>query len=117
MTISYDEALSRYEPVIGLETHVELGTVSKMFCGCSTEFGAPPNTQTCAVCLGLPGALPAVNEVGIEATIKIGLALNCSIASWCRFARKNYFYPDMPKNYQISQYDEPLCTDGDLDGA
>jgi len=115
MTITYDDVLTRYEPVWGLETHVELGTVSKMFCGCSTEFGAPPNTHTCPVCLGLPGALPVVNEVAIESTIKIGLALNCSIASWCRFARKNYFYPDMPKNYQISQYDEPLCSDGYVD--
>jgi aspartyl-tRNA(Asn)/glutamyl-tRNA(Gln) amidotransferase subunit B len=113
--LSYDEVLSRYEPVWGLETHVELGTVSKMFCGCSTEFGAEPNTHTCPVCLGLPGALPVVNEVAIESTIKIGLALNCSIAAWGRFARKNYFYPDMPKNYQISQYDEPLCVDGYVD--
>jgi len=112
---SYDDAVARYEPVIGLETHVELGTASKMFCGCSTEFGAEPNTHTCPVCLGLPGALPVANEKAIESTIKIGLALNCSIASWCRFARKNYFYPDMPKNFQISQYDEPLCVDGYLD--
>jgi aspartyl-tRNA(Asn)/glutamyl-tRNA(Gln) amidotransferase subunit B len=112
---SYDEALARYEPVIGLETHVELGTVSKMFCGCSTEFGAEPNTHTCPVCLGLPGALPVANEVAIESTIRIGLALNCSIATWCRFARKNYFYPDMPKNFQTSQFDEPLCVDGYLD--
>jgi aspartyl-tRNA(Asn)/glutamyl-tRNA(Gln) amidotransferase subunit B len=115
MTLSYDDVVSRYEPVIGLETHVELGTVSKMFCGCSTEFGAPPNTHTCAVCLGLPGSLPVANEKAIESTIRIGLALNCSIASWCRFARKNYFYPDMPKNFQTSQYDEPLCVDGYLD--
>jgi aspartyl-tRNA(Asn)/glutamyl-tRNA(Gln) amidotransferase subunit B len=112
---AYDEALTRYEPVIGLETHVELGTVSKMFCGCSTEFGADPNTHTCPVCLGLPGALPVANESAIESTIRIGLALNCSIATWCRFARKNYFYPDMPKNFQTSQYDEPLCTEGYLD--
>jgi len=112
---TYDAAVDRYEPVIGLETHVELGTASKMFCGCSTEFGAEPNTQTCPVCLGLPGALPVANAAAIESTIKIGLALNCSIASWCRFARKNYFYPDMPKNFQISQYDEPLCVDGYLD--
>jgi aspartyl-tRNA(Asn)/glutamyl-tRNA(Gln) amidotransferase subunit B len=115
MTVTYESALGRYEPVFGLETHVELGTVTKMFCGCITTFGAEPNTHTCPVCLGLPGSLPVVNERAIEFAIKIGLALNCSIASWCRFARKNYFYPDMPKNFQISQYDEPLCTDGHLD--
>jgi aspartyl-tRNA(Asn)/glutamyl-tRNA(Gln) amidotransferase subunit B len=115
MTVTYESALGRYEPVFGLETHVELGTVTKMFCGCITTFGAEPNTHTCPVCLGLPGSLPVVNERAIEYAIKIGLALNCSIASWCRFARKNYFYPDMPKNFQISQYDEPLCTDGYLD--
>jgi aspartyl-tRNA(Asn)/glutamyl-tRNA(Gln) amidotransferase subunit B len=106
-----------YEPVIGLETHVELGTRTKMFCGCPTGFGAEPNTQVCPVCLGLPGSLPVANKAAIEATIRIGLALNCTIASWCRFARKNYFYPDMPKNFQISQYDEPLCVDGYLDVA
>jgi aspartyl-tRNA(Asn)/glutamyl-tRNA(Gln) amidotransferase subunit B len=115
MTAAYADLLTRYEPVIGLETHVELGTASKMFCGCSTEFGAEPNTHTCPVCLGLPGALPVANEKAIESTIRIGLALNCSIASWCRFARKNYFYPDMPKNFQTSQYDEPLCVEGYLD--
>src|SRR5690349_2223018 len=114
-TRSYEDVVSRYEPVIGLETHVELGTVTKMFCGCATEFGAEPNTQVCAVCLGLPGALPVVNAKAIESTIRIGLALHCDIASWCRFARKNYFYPDMPKNFQTSQYDEPLCVDGYLD--
>ncbi len=113
--MNYDDVVNRYEPVIGLETHVELGTASKMFCGCSTEFGAPPNTHTCPVCLGLPGALPVANEKAIESTIRIGLALNCTIAEWCRFARKNYFYPDMPKNFQTSQYDEPLCIDGYLD--
>ncbi|GAB3871693.1 Asp-tRNA(Asn)/Glu-tRNA(Gln) amidotransferase subunit GatB [Dactylosporangium cerinum] len=113
--LSYDEAVARFEPVIGLETHVELGTNTKMFCGCPTEFGAEPNTQVCPVCLGLPGALPVANRAAIEATIRIGLALNCSIAPWGRFARKNYFYPDMPKNFQISQYDEPLCVDGYLD--
>ena len=101
--------------MIGLETHVELGTRTKMFCGCTTTFGAEPNSQTCPVCLGLPGSLPVVNRMAIEYTIRIGLALNCTIAEWCRFARKNYFYPDMPKNFQISQYDEPLCTDGYLD--
>jgi aspartyl-tRNA(Asn)/glutamyl-tRNA(Gln) amidotransferase subunit B len=113
--VPYDEAVSRYEPVIGLETHVELGTTTKMFCGCSTRFGAPPNSEVCPVCLGLPGSLPVANRAAIEYTIRIGLALHCSIASWCRFARKNYFYPDMPKDFQISQYDEPLCTDGWLD--
>jgi aspartyl-tRNA(Asn)/glutamyl-tRNA(Gln) amidotransferase subunit B len=111
----FDEAVSRYDPVIGLETHVELGTRSKMFCGCPTAFGAPPNAAVCPVCLGLPGSLPVANRAAIEYTIRIGLALNCTIASWCRFARKNYFYPDMPKDFQISQYDEPLCTDGYLD--
>jgi aspartyl-tRNA(Asn)/glutamyl-tRNA(Gln) amidotransferase subunit B len=113
--VSFDEAVSRYDPVIGLETHVELGTVTKMFCGCPTQFGAEPNSQVCPVCLGLPGSLPVANRAAIEFTIRIGLALNCSIAEHCRFARKNYFYPDMPKDYQISQYDEPLCADGWLD--
>ncbi len=112
---TYDDVVARYEPVIGLETHVELGTASKMFCGCSTTFGAEPNTHTCPVCLGLPGALPVANEMAIESTIRIGLALHCGIATWCRFARKNYFYPDMPKNFQTSQYDEPLCVEGYLD--
>ena len=117
MSVTYEAALQKYEPLFGLETHVELGTVTKMFCGCITTFGAEPNTHTCPVCLGLPGSLPVVNARAIEYAIKIGLALNCSIASWCRFARKNYFYPDMPKNFQISQYDEPLCTEGYLDVA
>jgi aspartyl-tRNA(Asn)/glutamyl-tRNA(Gln) amidotransferase subunit B len=115
VSVTYEEALTRYEPVFGLETHVELGTRTKMFCGCLTTFGGEPNSQVCPVCLGLPGSLPVMNRIAIEYTIKIGLALNCSIASWCRFARKNYFYPDMPKNFQISQYDEPLCLDGYLD--
>jgi aspartyl-tRNA(Asn)/glutamyl-tRNA(Gln) amidotransferase subunit B len=113
--VPYDEALSRYEPVIGLETHVELGTTTKMFCGCPTTFGLEPNSAVCPVCLGLPGSLPVTNRAAIEYTIRIGLALNCTVATWCRFARKNYFYPDMPKDFQISQYDEPLCTDGWLD--
>jgi len=115
MTLSYDDVVAKYEPVLGLEVHVELNTNSKMFCGCSTIFGAEPNTQTCPVCLALPGALPVVNEKAIESTIKIGLALNCSIAPFSRFARKNYFYPDMPKNFQISQYDEPICVNGYVD--
>jgi aspartyl-tRNA(Asn)/glutamyl-tRNA(Gln) amidotransferase subunit B len=110
--LSYEEALAAYDPVLGLEVHVELNTTSKMFCGCSTAFGAEPNTQVCAVCLGLPGSLPVVNAKAVESAIRIGLALNCTIAEWCRFARKNYFYPDMPKNYQISQYDEPIAYDG-----
>jgi aspartyl-tRNA(Asn)/glutamyl-tRNA(Gln) amidotransferase subunit B len=113
--VPFAEALDRYEPVIGLETHVELGTRTKMFCGCTTVFGGEPNSQVCPVCLGLPGSLPVVNRMAIEYAIRIGLALDCSIASWCRFARKNYFYPDMPKDFQISQYDEPLCTNGWLD--
>lgn len=113
--VSFDDVTARYEPVIGLETHVELGTKTKMWCGCATGFGAEPNTQVCPICLGLPGSLPVVNGAAVEASIRIGLALNCSIATWCRFSRKNYFYPDMPKNYQISQYDEPICFDGYLD--
>ena len=115
MTLNYDSALAIYEPTLGLEVHVELNTKSKMFCGCATEFGAQPNTQTCPVCLGLPGSLPVVNKRAIESSILIGLALNCSIAPFSRFARKNYFYPDMPKNFQTSQYDEPICVNGYLD--
>ena len=115
MSLNFDSALAIYEPTLGLEVHVELNTNSKMFCGCATEFGAQPNTQTCPVCLGLPGSLPVVNKRAIESTILIGLALNCSIAPFSRFARKNYFYPDMPKNFQTSQYDEPICVNGYLD--
>ncbi len=113
--IDFDEVIANFDPVLGLEVHVELGTASKMFCGCATEFGADPNTQVCPTCLGLPGSLPVVNGTAVESAIRIGLALNCSIASWCRFARKNYFYPDMPKNFQTSQYDEPICYEGYLD--
>ncbi|MEU5213031.1 Asp-tRNA(Asn)/Glu-tRNA(Gln) amidotransferase subunit GatB [Streptomyces sp. NPDC020742] len=113
--VSYEDALAAYDPVMGLEVHVELGTKTKMFCGCSTTLGAEPNSQTCPTCLGMPGSLPVVNATGVESAVKIGLALNCSIAEWCRFARKNYFYPDMPKNFQTSQYDEPIAFDGYLD--
>jgi aspartyl-tRNA(Asn)/glutamyl-tRNA(Gln) amidotransferase subunit B len=113
--LDFDEALERYDPVMGLEVHVELGTATKMFCSCPTVFGAEPNTQICPTCLGLPGSLPAVNGTAVEWAIRIGLALNCEIAPWCRFARKNYFYPDMPKNFQTSQYDEPISFNGHLD--
>ncbi|MGZ4504151.1 MAG: Asp-tRNA(Asn)/Glu-tRNA(Gln) amidotransferase subunit GatB [Nocardioidaceae bacterium] len=118
--LSFEEALAKFDPAMGLEVHVELNTASKMFCGCPTGFGADPNTQVCPVCLGLPGAMPVVNRIAVESAIRIGLALNCTIADWCRFARKNYFYPDMPKNFQTSQYDEPIAFDGwtevDVDG-
>ncbi|MFM8239059.1 MAG: Asp-tRNA(Asn)/Glu-tRNA(Gln) amidotransferase GatCAB subunit B, partial [Actinomycetota bacterium] len=113
--IPFDDAIATFDPVIGLEVHVELGTRTKMFCGCPTDFGAEPNTQVCPVCLGLPGSLPVANAKAIESIIRIGLALNCDIVEWCRMARKNYFYPDMPKDYQVSQYDEPICIDGYLD--
>lgn len=113
--IDYDQVIDDYDPVLGLEVHVELGTDTKMFCGCPTTFGADPNTQVCPVCLGLPGSLPVVNESAIESAIRIGLALNCTIRPSSVFARKNYFYPDQPKNYQISQYDEPIAYDGHLD--
>ena len=113
--VDYDDVVARYEPVLGLEVHVELSTATKMFCGCANRFGAEPNTQVCPVCLGLPGSLPVLNQAAVESAMRIGLALNCEIVSWCRFARKNYFYPDMPKNYQISQYDEPIAINGYLD--
>ena len=103
-----------WEPVIGLEIHVQLKTKTKMFCRCPNGFGGEPNTQTCPVCLAFPGALPVPNRKAIEETIKLGLALDCTIAERAVFHRKNYFYPDLPKAYQISQYDEPLCADGHL---
>ncbi|MDU3822457.1 MAG: Asp-tRNA(Asn)/Glu-tRNA(Gln) amidotransferase subunit GatB [Cutibacterium granulosum] len=113
--LDYDEAMERFDPVLGLEVHVELSTASKMFCSCSTNSDAEPNTNVCPVCLGLPGSLPAINGKAVESAIRIGLALNCEIAEWSRMSRKNYFYPDMTKDYQISQYDEPICHDGYVD--
>jgi len=113
--MDYDEVVTRFDPMLGLEVHVELHTKTKMFCGCANEFGGEPNTHVCPVCLAAPGALPVVNGVAVESAIRIGLALNCEIAEWCRFARKNYFYPDMPKNFQTSQYDEPIAFNGYLD--
>ncbi|WP_037066668.1 Asp-tRNA(Asn)/Glu-tRNA(Gln) amidotransferase subunit GatB [Pseudonocardia acaciae] len=113
--VNYDEVLERFDPVLGLEVHVELSTATKMFCGCANEFGGEPNSRVCPTCLGLPGSLPVVNEEGVRSAMKIGLALNCEIVPWCRFARKNYFYPDMPKNFQTSQYDEPIAVNGWLD--
>ena len=111
----YDDVLAAFDPALGLEVHVELNTNSKMFCGCPATFGGEPNAGTCPTCLGLPGAMPVVNGKAVESAIRIGLALNCDIAEWCRFARKNYFYPDMPKNFQTSQYDEPIAFDGYMD--
>src|SRR5262249_42079574 len=105
----------RFEPVIGLEIHAQLLTKSKMFCGCSTAFGAPPNTHVCPVCLGFPGALPVTNGAAVDYAIRAALALNCAVEETSIFARKNYFYPDLPKGYQISQYERPLATRGSLE--
>ena len=113
--MDYAKALEMFEVVIGLEVHVELNTKTKMFCGCANEFGSEPNTNVCPICLGLPGSLPAVNKRAVESAISIGLALGCDIAPTGRFARKNYFYPDLAKNFQTSQYDEPIAFDGSID--
>ncbi len=113
--VPFEDVLAAYDPALGLEVHVELNTATKMFCGCPAAFGGEPNTHVCPTCLGLPGAMPVVNGKAVESALRIGLALNCDIAEWCRFARKNYFYPDMPKNFQTSQYDEPIAFDGYMD--
>nr|NLD40894.1 Asp-tRNA(Asn)/Glu-tRNA(Gln) amidotransferase subunit GatB [Actinomycetales bacterium] len=113
--VDFDEAVLRYDPVIGLEVHVELSTATKMFDSAPVIFGAPPNTLVNPVSLGLPGALPVVNRTAVEYAVRIGLALGCEIAETCRFARKNYFYPDVPKNFQTSQSDEPIAFEGHLD--
>ncbi|NDC47677.1 MAG: Asp-tRNA(Asn)/Glu-tRNA(Gln) amidotransferase subunit GatB [Micrococcales bacterium] len=113
--MEYEKAIELFEVVIGLEVHVELNTKTKMFCGCKNDFGDEPNTNVCPVCLGLPGSLPAVNRKAVESSISIGLALGCQIAPTGRFARKNYFYPDLAKNFQTSQYDEPIAFGGALD--
>src|SRR5271168_4755847 len=115
MNMASAEVIARYEPVIGLEVHVQLGTRTKIFCGCPTSFGAAPNTNVCPVCLGLPGALPVISREAVELAMKAGMALNCTIRLLSRFARKNYFYPDSPKGYQISMYDEPLAEFGWVD--
>ena len=113
--MNYEKALEQFEVVIGLEVHVELNTKTKMFCGCRNEFGNEPNTNVCPICIALPGSLPAVNKTAVESSIKIGLALGCDIQPTGRFARKNYFYPDLAKNFQTSQYDEPIAFNGSLD--
>jgi len=121
ITAASADEIARYEPVIGLEVHVQLATRTKIFCGCPTSFGAPPNTNVCPVCLGLPGALPVLSRQAVELAIQAALALNCTVNPRSIFARKNYFYPDLPKGYQISQYDQPLAEHGyvdiEVDGA
>jgi aspartyl-tRNA(Asn)/glutamyl-tRNA(Gln) amidotransferase subunit B len=112
--LDYDRALELFEPVLGFEVHVELNTKTKMFCGCANAFGQGANTNTCPTCLGLPGGLPQVNKKAIESSIRLGLALGCEIAENCRFARKQYFYPDLAKDFQTSQYDEPIAFDGSV---
>src|SRR5580692_8304801 len=115
MELAPPELIAKYEPVIGLEVHVQLGTRTKIFCGCPTSFGAAPNTNVCPVCLGLPGALPVLSREAVELALRASAALNCTIRPVSRVARKNYFYPDSPKGYQISMYDEPLAEFGAVD--
>jgi aspartyl-tRNA(Asn)/glutamyl-tRNA(Gln) amidotransferase subunit B len=114
--MAQEETLAmNYEAVIGLEIHAQLLTKTKIFCGCSTQFGSEPNTQTCPVCIGMPGVLPVLNRKALEFAVRTGLALNCTVSSYSRFARKNYFYPDLPKGYQTSQYELPICERGYVD--
>jgi aspartyl-tRNA(Asn)/glutamyl-tRNA(Gln) amidotransferase subunit B len=113
--MAFDQVVEQFDPVMGIEVHVELNTATKMFCGCATSFAAPPNSRVCPVCLGLPGAMPAVNHKAVESAIRLGLALDAAIAHRSTFARKNYFYPDLSKDYQISQYEDPIVAGGHLD--